>query len=596
MIPFPHFPGAEEKREQATETDKNVDFLWGVKIPMRDGVRLSATVYKPKSPEPVPAILTLTPYIADSYHPRAFYFAQHGYAFVLADCRGRGNSEGKFEPMMNEGPDGHDLVECLAAQPWCDGSVTMWGGSYGGFDQWMTLKESPPHLKTIVPAAAAHQGVDFPFFKNIFYPYEMQWLTLVSGVTGNSNLFGEDSFWIEKFRELYLSHLPFNQFDRIVGNDSTCFHTWLQHPTPDPYWDRLALTSAEYDRIDMPILTITGHYDGDQPGAMHYYHCHMASASPARERHYLVIGPWDHAGTRTPNKEFGGLKFGDACLADLNKLHVEWYDWTMKGGPQPEFLKKRVAYYVMGAEEWKYADSLQAIAGSTKRLYLCSDGAANDVFRSGSLDETPPDQSMPDHFVYDPLDTRPAELEQEEVKSYLTDQRYALNLFGNGLVYHSAPFTEGTEVTGYLKLVAWIALDVPDTDFQAAVSEITLDGSHILLAQDLVRARYRESLRQEKLVVPGEINRYEFDGFTFFSRQITKGSRLRLVITCPNSIYLQKNYNSGGVVARESAQDARTAHVTLHHDGEHPSYLELPIVTPAATGSAQPIITEKERF
>jgi len=488
--------------------------------------------------------------------------------------------------MMNEGPDGHDLVEWLAAQPWCDGSVTMWGGSYGGFDQWMTLKESPPHLKTIVPAAAAHQGVDFPFFKNIFYSYEMQWLTLVSGVTGNSNLFGEDAFWIEKFRELYLNHLPFNELDRVVGNGSTCFQTWIQHPTPDPYWDRLAVTTAQYDRIDMPILTITGHYDGDQAGAMHYYRCHMASASPARDRHYLVIGPWDHAGTRTPNKEFGGLKFGDASLVDLNKFHVQWYDWTMKDGPRPEFLKKRVACYVMGAEEWKYADSLEAIAGSTSRLYLNSDGAANDVFRSGSLDETPPAQSAPDRFVYDPLDTRPADLEQEEVKGYLTDQRYALNLFGNGLIYHSAPFAKATEVTGYLKLEVWIAMDVPDTDFQVTVSEIMLDGSHMLLAQDWLRARYRESLRQETLVVPGEIDRYEFDGFTFFSRQIARGSRLRLVITCPNSIYAQKNYNSGGVVAEESGQDARTAHVTLYHDGEHPSFLELPIVTPAATGSS----------
>jgi putative CocE/NonD family hydrolase len=585
MIQHPRFRVAEVKEERPTEPGKNVDFSWGVKIPMRDGTRLNATAYKPKDAEPVPAILTLTPYIADSYHPRAFYFAQHGYAFVLVDCRGRGNSEGEFEPMVNEAADGHDLVEWLAVQPWCNGSVTMWGGSYGGFDQWMTLKESPERLKTIVPAAAAHPGVDFPFFKNVFYSYVMQWLTLVSGVTGNSNLFGEQAFWIEKFRERYLHHLPFKELDRIVGNDSTCFQTWLQHPTPDPYWDRLALTPAQYDRIDIPILTITGHYDGDQPGAMHYYRSHMASASPARDRHYLVIGPWDHAGTRTPNKEFGGLKLGDASMVDLNKLHLEWYDWTMKAGAQPEFLKKRVAYYVMGAEEWKYADSLDAIPTSTKRLYLDSDGAANDVFRSGNLAETPPIQSAPDHYVYDPLDVRPAELEQEEIKDYLTDQRYALNLFGNGVVYHSAPFAEATEVTGTLKLVVWIALDVPDTDFQVAVSEIMPDGANLLLAQDGLRARYRESLREEKAVVPGEITRYVFDGFTFFSRQIAKGSRLRLVISCPNSIHVQKNYNSGGVVAEESGRDARTAHVTLYHDEVHASYLELPVVTPEATSS-----------
>jgi uncharacterized protein len=561
------------------DVEKNVDFSWGVKIPMRDGAELNATVYRPKGEEPAPAIFTLTPYIADSYHERAYYFAQRGYAFLLVDCRGRGNSGGDFEPFVNEGRDGHDVVVWLAEQPWCNGAMTMWGGSYAGFNQWMTLKESPPHLKTIVPAASAHAAVDFPFFKNIFYPYEMQWLTFTSGVTGNANLFGEQAFWIEKFRELYLSQRPFRELDEIVGNRSTTFQTWIAHPTPDDYWDQMALSPEEYNRIEIPILTITGHYDGDQPGALHYYRQHMASGSPARDEHYLIIGPWDHAGTRTPEKEFGGLTFGEASLLDLNQLHREWYDWTLKDGEKPEFLKARVAYYVTGADEWKYAESLEAIADETKRLYLdSSHGEANDVFRSGRLVAAAPASSEPDQYVCDPLDVRPAELEREEIKDYLTDQRYALNLFGNGLVYHSEPFAEETEVSGALKLVAWIAIDAPDTDFQAAVYEILLDGSSIFLTGDMLRARYRESLRAEKLVTPGEINRYEFDGFTFFSRRIAQGSRLRLVISSPNSIFGQKNYNSGGVVAEESGADARTVQVTLYHDEEQASYLELPVV------------------
>lgn len=573
--------GSDETTSETVDAEKNVDFIWGVKIPLRDGVRLNATVYKPKGAGPTPVIFTLTPYIADSYHPRAYYFAQHGYAFALVDCRGRGNSEGHFEPLVNEGRDGHDVVEWLADQPWCNGAVTMWGGSYAGFDQWMTLKEFPPHLKTIVPAAAAHAAVDLPIHKNISYPYMIQWLTFTSGVTPNSNLFGESSFWREKFRQLYLNHLPFKDLDRVIGNTSTHFQTWIQHPTPDAYWERMALTPAQYQQIDVPILTITGHYDGDQPGAMHYYRRHMQSGSPkGRAQHYLIIGPWDHAGTRTPNKEFGGLKFGEACMLDLDKLHAEWYDWTLKGGPKPEFLKNRVTYYLMGAEEWKYADSLEAISNTTKRLYLNSTaGRANDVFYSGTLDETAPGQSQPDGYVYDPLDVRPAELEREEIKNYLTDQRYALNLFGNGLVYHSAPFSQEVEITGYVKFLAWMALDVPDTDFQVTISEILPDGSHIRLTQDSMRARHRESLRQEKLVTPGEINRYELDGFTFFSRHMAKGSRLRLLLSSPNSIYSQKNYNSGGNVAQESGKDARTAHITLYHDAEHPSFLELPLVS-----------------
>lgn len=571
--------GMAEKAEKSLEKERNVDFAWGLRIPMCDGVKLNATLYKPKQTDPTPAIFTLTPYIGDTYHSRALYFTQNGYAFALVDCRGRGNSEGEFEPnSMNEEHDGHDIVEWIATQPWCNGSVAMWGGSYSGFNQWMTLKAFPPHLKTIVPVAAAHCGVDFPIFKNIFYPYGMQWLTFTSGVTGNNNLFGEKSFWIEKFREMYLNHRPFKELDQIVGNSSKHFQTWLQHPTQDAHWDRVSLSSAEYDRINIPILTITGHYDGDQPGAMHYYHQHMRSSSTAVKQHYLVIGPWDHAGTRTPNKEFGGLTFGEASLLDLNKLHKEWYDWTLKQGPQPEFLKKRVAYYVMGAEEWKYSDTLEDISSKTMRLYLNSvDGQADDAFHSGTMDSTLPSAAQPDRYVYDPLDTRPAELKREEIKDYITDQRYVLNLFGNGLVYHSQPFEAETEITGCLKLTVWIAMDVPDTDFQVSVSEILSNGKHILLTQDLLRARYQESLRQEKLIAPGEINRYLFDGFTFFSRRIAKNSRLRLLISSPNSIYSQKNYNSGGVVAEESGRDARIAHVILYHDADHPGCLEMPV-------------------
>jgi len=187
-------------------------------------------------------------------------------------------------------------------------------------------------------------------------------------------------------------------------------------------------------------------------------------------------------------------------------------------------------------------------------------------------------QASSDKFVYDPLDARPGELDLEEVPNYLTSQRDALNLNGNGVIYHSEPFAEDTEVTGYLKFIAWISMDVPDTDFAVSVYEIKRDGTSVSLTSDAMRARYRESRTEEKLVKPGEINRYEFNSFTFFSRRIAKGSRLRLILSCPNTIQLEKNYNSGKVVAEESGKDARTAHVTLYHDTSHPSSLEIPVV------------------
>jgi putative CocE/NonD family hydrolase len=559
---------------------EEIDLTWGVRIPLRDGVHLNATVYRPKdAPGPLPAIFTLTPYIADSYHERALYFARNGYVFALVDVRGRGNSEGDFEPFAHDGRDGHDVVEWLARQPWCDGKVAMWGGSYAGFDQWSTLKEFPPHLATIVPAAAAHPGVDFPAYNGIFPSYLVRWLTFTSGKTPNAKLFGEASYWRQKFRERYLGHMPFAQLDTIVGNPSPHFQNWLRHRTPDAYLDAMVPSSEQYARMDVPILTITGHYDDDQPGALTYYRRHMEHGSAGgRARHFLLMGPWDHAGTRTPAEEVGGLKFGKASLLDLNRLHKEWYDWTMKGGKQPAFLQKRVAYYVPGAEVWKYADSLEAIPTRPLTLYLSTPhGTANDVFRSGSLVRERPTKAAPARYIYDPLDVRFAELEKEEIKKEITDQRDALNLFGNGLVYHSEPLDRDTEVVGRMKFVAWITLDVPDTDFRVAVYEIQADGTSVFLAEDRLRARYRAGLRQEQLVRPGELQRYQFTSFPFVARRLAKGSRLRLLLASPNSIQWEKNYNSGRDVATETKRQARTAHVEVRQDGVCPSYLELPV-------------------
>ena len=575
-------PSPTQTRQLSSPAKQNpptgMDLLWGFKIPMRDGVSLNGTVFKPAGlKESLPVIFTLTPYIADGYEDQASYFSQHGYVFVAVDARGRGNSEGVFEPFAQEPRDGYDIVEFLARQAWCNGKVAMWGGSYAGFDQWATLKELPPHLVTIVPVASGRTG---PFQKGIWQSYVMQWLTLTSGKTPNDGLFGESSFWIQKFRQMYLGQRPFDTLDQIVGNTTTVFQKWLLHPTEDGYWQAIVPTPQQYSKIAVPILTITGAYDGEQTGAITHYREHMKYGDAvAKAKHYLIIGPWDHAGTRSPKKEVGGLAFGGASLLDMNDLHRQWYDWTLKSGARPEFLKKRVAYYVVGpgAENWKYVDDLEAIATGHHKLYLTSQaGTANDVFHSGQMMDQP-SSTIPDKFAYDPSDLRPAELEKEVISKYLIDDRYALTFFGNGLVYQSAPFTEATEISGNVKLTVWMAMDVPDTDFEANLFEILPDGTSVQLSRDLLRARYRESLREAKLVAPGQITQYSFDGFAWFSRRVSKGSRLRLVLKCINSIYYEKNYNTGGTVESESGKDARVAHVTVYHGPEHPSALEIPI-------------------
>src|SRR4051812_33506999 len=200
---------------------QGVDLIWGLKIPLRDGVALNGTVYRPAGQrEPLPVVFTLTPYIGDSYHARALYFARHGYVFVLVDVRGRGSSGGRFNPFAQEAEDGYDVVEALARQPWSNGKVAMWGGSYAGYGQWAALKAGPPHLATIVPTASVHPGLDFPVFGGIPASYDIQWLTYTSGATNNRNLFGEFSFWTPKFLDMYRRQARFDGLDRLVGNPS----------------------------------------------------------------------------------------------------------------------------------------------------------------------------------------------------------------------------------------------------------------------------------------------------------------------------------------------------------------------------------------
>jgi len=567
------------------------DIRWGVKIPLRDKVELNATLYFPKTPDgsapKTPVVFTLTPYISDSYHARAAYFASHGYVFALVDVRGRGNSAGEFEPFAQEARDGHDVVEWLAQQPFCDGKVAMWGGSYAGFDQWATAKEFPPHLATIVPAAAAHPPLDYPSLDNVGETYDVQWFTFTSGKASQQNLFGDSKFWRAKFLDAYKKHIAFSTLDSFVGNPSQNFQRILKHPTADAYYDAMVPTQEQFKKLSLPILTITGQYDGDELGAMTFYRDHMTNAAAAtRAKHFLIIGPWDHAGTRTPTDEVGGAKFGPGAIVDLNDLHRQWYDWTMKNGTKPQFLKNQVAYYLLapgnsgGNGEWKYTDSYANLIANPKTFYLDSkNGDANGVFRSGMLTEKQPNNGA-DEYVNDPMDTSRGEnvegVEPKD-KTAAVDQSFALCIGKDGLVYHTDPLSKEAPLVGCPKVSLWVSIDTPDTDLQADLYEIQPDGTSIALWNDIRRLRYRESLREAKLLKPGEIVKCDFDPGLFVARRLMKGSRLRLVVYSPNSIFWQKNYNSGGVVADETAKDARTAHVKVYHDAQHASSIDLPL-------------------
>jgi putative CocE/NonD family hydrolase len=555
-----------------------VELRWAVKIPVRDGVVLDAMLYLPGTERASsPALFILTPYTAQSWHEFAMYFAERGYAFLSVDVRGRGNSDGIFDPNSHEAEDGFDVTEWIARQSFCDGQVGMWGGSYSGFAQWATVRNRPPSLKTIAPTASPYIGADFPMRGKMLTPYVMQWLTLVGGRTAQDKLFWDDgAFWSSRFKDFHQSGQPFCELDRFLGMPSPVFQGWVANVERQDFWDRYNPSAADYSATEIPILTITGIYDGDQPGALIHYRNHLQhSSAEAAAKHYLVIGPWDHAGTRSPQSEFGGMKVGAASLVDLKKLHLEWYDWTMRGGGRPSFLQNRVVYYVMGADVWRYADSLDAITSDVQALWLDSSGRATDPFHSGYL-TSKPGEGPPDAYRYDPSHHPMADLESE-IDHPLVDQRMLYASMDRQAIYHSAPFERATEVSGFFRLEVWIGIDQADTDFEVSVYVVGCDGSATLFASDAMRARYRTGLNSPELVKSPSPERYVFEGFNFSSREMKTGDRLRLVIGPIQSIYRQRNCNIGGDVSLECAEESNVVSVEIFHDKKHPSFLQIPL-------------------
>lgn len=154
------------------------------------------------------------------------------------------------------------------------------------------------------------------------------------------------------------------ELDEIVGNHSPVFDRWVSRPLIDDYWAARVPSADELERLDLPILTITGYYDGDQPGAMQYYREHMRHGNDAaKEQHFLILGPWDHSGTRKPRQSFGGYEFGENMLFDAFALDRDWYRWTLGDGERPDFIRDRVGrrhFQSMSMTRWTRARQLEA--------------------------------------------------------------------------------------------------------------------------------------------------------------------------------------------------------------------------------------------
>ena len=302
-----------------------------VVVPMRDGRKLIADLWLPAAPGKYPVITIRTPYgrrvgWMDAKGVGEF-FAGRGYAVLVQDVRGTGDSEGTFGFLFQEIDDGYDTIEWSAAQPWANGKVASMGLSYFGASQWVTARHRPPHLVCMAPTAAG--GLYFNELPYVGGAFGVTWALSWLNRFGPNRVDPKTIDWAT-----LVKHRPLRTLDSVMGRTLPIYRDFLDHSTLDGYWQKLQYFDADFAASSLPTLTITGWFDGNQPGALFYWRG-MRARSPAKDRQYLLIGPWDHQQTWTGGGEkIGAFEWGQAGVVDYRPIQLAWFDYCLKGSTQ----------------------------------------------------------------------------------------------------------------------------------------------------------------------------------------------------------------------------------------------------------------------
>jgi uncharacterized protein len=577
-------PGASLVRFPADVPPRNDIALDNrVSIPLRDGVRLFADVFRPAGDGRYPVLVSKTPYSTERFptaYEAAVYFAQRGYVYVYPDVRGRHESEGEWQPFFNSAKDGYDVIEWAAKQRWSNGKVAMQGGSYLGQNQWRAAQAAPPSLVTIFPMVAStsiyHDWITLNGGWRLSFNFGWGPVRMESRImqnpgphttTGVRNIHYDQVQW----------HLPLNTMPQLVGRQARFYDEWLAHPDYDNYWKPLSV-EEHFDKIAIPVHTLGGWFDIFSQGTLRgYVGMSQKGGSENARRSQLVMGPWGHG----PSQKTGALDFGPDANIDANALQLRWYDYWLKGIDNGLTAEAPVKLFVMGRNEWVFEREYPLARTEYRPFYFTSGGAANSNRGDGHLTwEKPGGTSPPDRFRYDPDDPVPTTGGNNccgtPTAAGPQDQR-PIEARRDVLIYDSVPLQEELEATGPVRVVLYASSDAVDTDFVAKLVDVYPDGSSYNMAEGIMRARYRDSVSAPRPLVPGRAERFEID-LVGTSVAFRKGHRIRVHVTSSHFPQFDRNPNTGAPFGTTAA--VKVAHQTVYHDAERPSHIVLPVIPP----------------
>ena len=551
------------------------------KLPLRDGALMNYDLYLPDAPQPCPVILMRTPYTKYTLKNERIYanvrrYTDHGYAVMVSECRGTGLSEGTLCPnAVQEYDDGYDTVMWVSRQEWCDGRVGMFGLSYFGFTQLAAASLAPEPLRAICPFMTmaiepfgAHMSRTFNY-GHIGWIYG-QLLSHPESMLPDPAL-RERLLPILRERHEHLNdyalHLPADQnpaaqvegvpqlqdyLSLIRGVESPAFWQSLRHPT-------------DFSRMRAPMLHCTGWFDACLSTTLRNWQAMLdQSLREVSGASCLVIGPWSHGGEF--HSAFGSLDFGaenDGAGQDVNGMMLAWFDRHIKGIPNQVDTWPRVRYFVLGLNQWRSASSWPPAEAVSTPWYLRAQGRLTDA--------APSAQEPPDVYLYDPMDPAPAYAAGPEP---LLD--YApLGQREDVVTYATEPFSAPLTLAGPVSMTLYASTTAVDTDFTCRLVDVFPDGRELLLAQDLVRAKWRRGGDAPALLTPGETVEYRFE-VGHVACCFLPGHRIKLHLSSALFPLHDRNLNTGEPAA--SCGHYVTATQTLFHDAAHPSCVHLPVI------------------
>jgi putative CocE/NonD family hydrolase len=536
----------------------------GIRIPTRGGASIAVTVIRPTDlNKPLPALFEFTARDALSDAKES---AARGYVGIVAYTATKRKSVAGIDPFEFVGADAREVIDWIAKQPWSDGRVGMYGDAFSGYAPWAAAKRLPKALKAIATSAPMVPGIDFPMEGNIFQNAAYGWsLEMTDPDRADEPDSADAPAWRELNEKWYRSGRRYRDLGRLYGKHNPVFIRWLNHPSYDAYWQNYLPDRKQFAHLDIPVLTMTGYYAAGEPGDLYLYAQHHRYNPHAN--HTLLIGPYDEnlirAGASASLRDY---QVDAAALVDFRELRYQWFDHIFKDAALPALLSDSVNYEVMGANEWRHAASLDAMADGTLRFYLDTAGSSAD--RHLSLRKKTNDAFVPQNAnLVDRRDaawTPPTDLISKSLAPRF------------GTIFVSDPLLKSCVFGGLFSGRLDFQVNRMDLDLNITLYELLPSGDYIRLFSPTseMRASYAQDRAHRHLLKAGERQKLAFKSERITSRQLQPGSRIAMVLSVSKRPDREINYGTGGDVSEESIADGK---IPIKIRWYSDSYIDIPI-------------------